>query len=745
MRYIDALFMSVSASTQSGLNTVDMNNMKLYQQIAWYLMFCCSTPVVISTTVVLIRLLWFERALRDAYPRFKEQSRMRRQETVMSMRAALATVPSQGRVDTAESRQRANAAIHGQNEKEQSHSHESPSSTGNYTDAPTAKREITFGDLPHPNQNKAARTPPNEYSGADTLRSLRLAQKLQQGSREDDDGPPFVVKSLHETEHGPSGGSSDTAAGSATDCSRRGGDDEDEEPAKNYARRVMSHDPAAMSSHDDGAPAAPLKPGGRSLSLDFDKRGRVRNPHGPPADVDMDTGSSTGIQPLTRRSRTFFRRNPDAMSTNYLSWQPTVGRNSTFVGLTPEQREELGGVEYMALKLLAKILVGYNFFMHAAAALFMGTWAGVSWFNGYCETQGFSGVWWGLFAGASGYTNTGLALTGDSFSQLSQSAYPQIVTMFFMIAGNTGFPVLLRFIIWIMFKLTPISSRMHESLGFLLDHPRRCFMLLFPSGATWWLFAILIAMNVVDVVMFLALDVNNPGFSQLHGGYKFLCGLFQAIALRTTGFQVFSIAPTHPAVRITYVIMMYVSAYPVAISIRRTNVYEEQSLGIFYNEQGERDGEKVDDGQGRTHHVASHLRRQLGYDLWYVALFLIIICIGEGSRIQSNDIPFFDVFFEAISAYGTVGASMGYGDTAQSLSGQFNVVSKLCIMALMIRGRHRGLPYKVDRSILLKHDVISRYDSRQELRTRNIHRLTTAVPIPEAAPLLSKEDSHDAV
>jgi len=33
--------------------------------------------------------------------------------------------------------------------------------------------------------------------------------------------------------------------------------------------------------------------------------------------------------------------------------------------------------------------------------------------------------------------------------------------------------------------------------------------------------------------------------------------------------------------------MMYVSVYPVAISIRKTNVYEEKSLGLFASEEDE--------------------------------------------------------------------------------------------------------------------------------------------------------------
>lgn len=42
----------------------------------------------------------------------------------------------------------------------------------------------------------------------------------------------------------------------------------------------------------------------------------------------------------------------------YLSYQPTIGRNSKFVDLDDEQRDELGGIEYRSLKLLLKILMG---------------------------------------------------------------------------------------------------------------------------------------------------------------------------------------------------------------------------------------------------------------------------------------------------------------------------------------------------------------------------------------------------
>lgn len=109
--------------------------------------------------------------------------------------------------------------------------------------------------------------------------------------------------------------------------------------------------------------------------------------------------------------------------------------------------------------------------------------------------------------------------------------------------------------------------------------------------------------------------------------------------------------------------MMYISIYPIAISIRRTNVYEEQSLGIYAAEE-----------EGNASFVATHIRRQLGFDLWYIFLGLFIICIIEADNIQdtANYVrprhltrltvfqwwnPF-NILFEVVSAYGCVGLSI---------------------------------------------------------------------------------------
>jgi hypothetical protein len=80
-----------------------------------------------------------------------------------------------------------------------------------------------------------------------------------------------------------------------------------------------------------------------------------------------------------------------------------------------------------------------------------------------------------------------------------------------------------------------------------------------------------------------------------------------------------------------------------------------------------------------------------------------LICIVERGKIVDGQPGFtiFAIFFEVTSAYGTVGLSTGVPYDDYSLSGAFQSLSKVIMLAIMLRGRHRGLPLAIDRSILL--------------------------------------------
>lgn len=161
----------------------------------------------------------------------------------------------------------------------------------------------------------------------------------------------------------------------------------------------------------------------------------------------------------------------------------------------------------------------------------------------------------------------------------NRAVWPLVLMTFLIIIGNTGFPCMLRFVIWAISKVASKGSPFWEELQFLLDHPRRCFTLLFPGRATWVLFGILVFLNGIDLIFFIILDLNDPTVTQLPGGIRFLDGLFQAASTRTAGFAVVNLAELHPAIQVSYLVMMYISVFPIAISMRRTNVYEEKVWG----------------------------------------------------------------------------------------------------------------------------------------------------------------------
>lgn len=69
--------------------------------------------------------------------------------------------------------------------------------------------------------------------------------------------------------------------------------------------------------------------------------------------------------------------------------------------------------------------------------------------------------------------------------------------------------------------------------------------------------------------------------------------------------------------------------------------------------------------------------------------------------------------FETVSAYGTVGLSHGVPYNNYSFSGAWQSLSKLILMTVMLRGRHRVLPMAIDRAILLPgQDIMEELDKK---------------------------------
>ncbi|KAF3298393.1 low affinity potassium transporter [Orbilia oligospora] len=769
--YVDCLFFTTGSSTQSGLNTVDVNTLTTYQQVVLILVPWITNPIIINTGVVFIRLYWFEKRFETVVAQSKTLVSSRRtmsrrksegpdqaergvagRKITVLLNSAKKTGPSEKTEDQTTSGNkdlqefRKNFGFNGPNRPINFpglRSHSRSRSDGNHQLAMRhSKPGGLFSDTINDNDDDFAiedddETPPRPPMSPIPA-NTELSGILEKGGetsapghisfaepkpRHRKDSEVIVVPSPFDVENRGSG-----IAHKFVD----GGDDDEERGPKDEEQTL---------------PPVPETPGLVKRAITIDEPTMTRETMHSNTRQRIRTATSRGstdqnyfltpVSPGVHRvlSNNFHRRrgsSPSRKSTKnaepapYLPHTLTIGRNSQFNygELSEEEKDELGGVEYRSLRTLGYILVAYFLFFQVFGIICLLPWIHTQLkYAVVVDAAHQNRTWWAIFTSSSAFTDLGFTLTPDSMLSFQTATWPLLLLSYLIIIGNTGFPCMLRFIIWVLWKICPGNWVAKESLHFLLNHPRRCFTLLFPSRATWWLFGVLVIMNATDVILFIVLDLNNPDITALSVNNRILDAYFQAVSTRTAGFSVVNLANLHPAVQVSYLIMMYISVFPIAISVRKTNVYEERSLGIYADHE-------ENDNPNDHSFVGAHLRRQLSFDLWYVFLGLFAICISEGTRISSREDYAFTQFaclFEVISAYGTVGLSLGYPNVNTSFSGQFNTFSKIVIMAMMVRGRHRGLPYELDRAILLpseslqqkeEEDVTLRLQRRTETQER---------------------------
>ncbi|KAE8148201.1 cation transport protein-domain-containing protein [Aspergillus avenaceus] len=416
----------------------------------------------------------------------------------------------------------------------------------------------------------------------------------------------------------------------------------------------------------------------------------------------------------------------------YFASRGLISRNSQFHGLTPEERDRLGGVEYRAVSFLSIIVALYWLMFLLIGIIGVGGWLEANHPN-ISRENGLSPFWTGAFFAVSAFVNSGMSLLDANMTALQTNVYPLLTMGLLILAGNTLYPCFLRFIIWAMRCMVPNGPTWESwriTLDFILDHPRRVYTNLFPRRHTWYLLGTIIVLNGIDWAGFEILAIGNKEIERLPAGYRVLDGLFQALAVRSGGFYVVTISELRQGLLVLYVLMMYVSAFPVLVTMRNTNVYEERSLGIYAHDNS--DGEDESQAKpglfmtlvrhhllgrqdvstteaSRSYFVHQQLRSQLSHDIWWIALAVLFIAIAESNHFSHDPVNYstFNIVFEVVSAYGCVGVSVGFPGMNSSFCGSWHTISKLILAAVTLRGRHRGLPVAIDRAVMLPNESLA--------------------------------------
>ena len=545
MHYIDALFFASGAATQSGLNTINVNDLNTWQQLVLYFMAQACNPITINTFVVFVRLYWFEkrfqhivheaRSNRQSIAKSLTKTRtverdVGREErgvqgrsiVVMHDTTRMNVMTNDGLVRKASEDELEKANGLNQDEKasssnESEHIGEGESSgSGQERDAPNVpahQTQITFADQVKRSDGLADETlrMPSQRTQEEHIAFLQRQRNPDDdtvlripGPRDADAGmAPSAVNEVDSMDRVFSRTDSRRESGEPT--APNGDDHTSSEPER--PRNITITEPVRSPSREyitEDARAAI-----HVLGIFKIRKPRILHGHKMYGDSDEIHPTHSRI-PTFQSIRSALSREKDE-GIPYLSWEPTIGRNSAFVDLTEEQREELGGIEYRSLKTLALILIIYSLGWNFIGLVGLLPWIlKTEQWGSYVEQVGQGRVWWAFFTSGSAFTDLGFTITPDSMISFQTATWPLLLMSWLIVIGNTGFPIMLRITIWIMAKLLPRRSGMYEETKFLLDHPRRCFTLLFPAMATWWLFYILVGLNGLDLIFFIVLDVRVP-------------------------------------------------------------------------------------------------------------------------------------------------------------------------------------------------------------------------------------------
>lgn len=259
-------------------------------------------------------------------------------------------------------------------------------------------------------------------------------------------------------------------------------------------------------------------------------------------------------------------------------------------------------------------------------------------------------VGYSIFHSVSAFCNAGFALFSNNMENYTGNILINFVITSLIILGGLGFAAILDVYNVIKKTRRKLSTSTHLAMAMTI------FLICF--GA----------------IMTFILEYSNKGtIGNLSLHDKLLSSYFQSVTLRTAGFQTIDLATLTTPTIIIYLFLMFIGASPGSTGGGlKTTTLGILILGVMNAITGKEDIE--------------YRRRRLSWQtfnkacailmlsLFYLFVMIIIMSIFDSSK------GFLPLLFELISAFGTVGLSMG-------VTAKLSIISKLIIILTMYIGR----------------------------------------------------------
>jgi len=296
----------------------------------------------------------------------------------------------------------------------------------------------------------------------------------------------------------------------------------------------------------------------------------------------------------------------------------------------------VGGV----IKLIKNLFV-FSLSIELVAMLFLA----IKWVPEYGWNQG---LYYSFFHSISAFNNAGFALWPDGLMKYVGDPIINIFITLLFIIGGLGFTVLSD--LWYKKKFQKLSlhSKMMIVGTFII--------------------------NIVAMLLIFVLEYSNPktlgGLSSLAD--KVWASYFQAVSPRTAGFNTLDIAGLDEATIFLFLLLMFIGAGSASTGggIKLTTF-----MVIIFAVLTFLKGKKDIVIRNRSINLEVVLRSlaisTIGLVFIVTAVFILNI---------SEEAPFLEILFEVISAFGTVGLSMG-------LTGSLTFIGKIVIIFIMFIGK----------------------------------------------------------
>jgi trk system potassium uptake protein len=255
-------------------------------------------------------------------------------------------------------------------------------------------------------------------------------------------------------------------------------------------------------------------------------------------------------------------------------------------------------------------------------------------------------LYYSLFHSISAFCNAGFSLFSDSLTQFSGNYLTILTISVLIILGGIGFPVLVNLY--------------HHDFG-KHGFTRLKVQTKLPILVTFCL--------IVFGMLVIFLGEYQSGLSGLALGDKLLMSFFHSVSARTAGFNAVNINAFHTGTIWMLMLLMFVGASPGSTGGGiKTTTFGILMVALWETLNGRERVELF----GRTISTANVLRS--------ISIIVISALVFFYVLLWSESLGFRSTFFETISAFGTVGLSLG-------ITANLTVTGKITIIVLMFLGR----------------------------------------------------------